>query len=160
MAGAPTAGEPEASSRDARPPPSRFRSLGSGRAQKLQLRGPRVFKSILFFLKEAKFQGAELDLLKMHLHPGGAPRGAGELASGEENSWPGRGPPRVSASALQCHLNPMQLWEQDWGRRGEWGPHAEASSAGGRGLQGFPLASPRERPLLCPIGQGPAGASS
>lgn len=25
------------------------------------------------------------------------------LASGEENSWPGRGPPRVSASALQCH---------------------------------------------------------
>lgn len=78
VAGAPTAGEPEASSRDAGPPPSRFRSLGSGRAQKLQVRGPRVFKSILLLLKEAKFQGAELDLLKMRLHPRGAPRGAGE----------------------------------------------------------------------------------
>ena len=78
VAGVPAGGEPGASSRDARPPPSRFRSPGSGWAQKLQVRGPRVFKSILFFLKEAKFQGAELDLLKMYLHPGGAPRGAGE----------------------------------------------------------------------------------
>lgn len=43
VGGEPTAGEPEASSRDAGPPPARFRSLGSGWAQKLQVRGPKGF---------------------------------------------------------------------------------------------------------------------
>lgn len=71
MANAPTAGEPEASSRDAGPP-----RPGSGAWEAVGLRscrswGPEFFLSVL--LKEAKFQGAELDLLKLRLNPEGHP---------------------------------------------------------------------------------------
>lgn len=100
--------------------PARFGSLGSGWAQKLQVMGPRVFLSVL--LKEAKFQGAELDLLKLRLNPGGAPRGAGERLLPVKKTV-GLAEGLLGSQPLLCSAtpptNPMQLWEQDWGRRGE-----------------------------------------
>lgn len=99
MANAPTAGEPEASSRDAGPP-GQVREPGKRLGSEAAGHGAQSF--YLCFLKRPSSR-AELDLLKLRLNPGGAPGGAERLLPVKKTVGYGRGPPRVSASALQCH---------------------------------------------------------